>query len=652
MRTAQLARFATVVFGAGLMLAAVPALPAVSVDRPPGSQAAHDAMVQYKQLHGYLPIGAPPAAATPTAAAPAAAVGNYQPVAGPSWEGQYQTDLAPPDPTGAIGPNSYIQMINLQMAVYNRSGGQIAHDTLQHMTGSNSLSDPQVIWDPSSNRFYYLVLDTGNDTMHWGYSRDSNPTSLPGSFCNYDADFGWGLLLPDYPKLGQTTDFLLIGANIYAGPALYLGADVAWISKPPSGTGCRAHGWFRTGKQTQLKDCDGVTFAATPEPAVQTDRSAVGWIVANPDPTNSGYPSSRLDLFRVTRNPDGSANIPQIGTCVPVAAFAPPSPLGAPQQGSANLVDMLDGRLIHAVSAKDPSQDGALALWTSHTVLNSVALTAEVRWYEIDVVHATLLQAGVVNDPSLYVFNGAISPDRAVSGSSARFGSNMVLGFTTTSSTTYPTIRMVSKVGGQPQSQWVSIKASPGPDDGFDCYQNPNAKKCRWGDYGGAAPDPTPPGGPFGKVWLSNEWTTGEVNLLGNQGQATWRTWNWAATPASASSFPGCHEADGNGDFQGTQRGNFQFDDDGCIDGDQDSVHSDNRGDGRDFQSTEIQSTKVDDVAHTITITGLGISGGVPVSFVLVALESGPTTPGWVSLAFSDGYTNSGNLLSGSIQLQ
>jgi parallel beta helix pectate lyase-like protein/uncharacterized protein DUF1565 len=114
---------------------------------------------------------------------------------------------------------------------------------------------------------------------------------------------------------------------------------------------------------------------------------------------------------------------------------------------------------------------------------------------------------------------------------------------------------------------------------------------------------------------------------------------------------PECQEGDGNGDFQGQQQGNFSSDNDGCKDGDQDGVHSTNRGDGKDFQSTQINSTKFDSVAHSITVTGLGISGGLPVSFVFVAIETGPTTPGWVSFTFSDGYTNAGPLLTGSVLL-
>jgi hypothetical protein len=114
-----------------------------------------------------------------------------------------------------------------------------------------------------------------------------------------------------------------------------------------------------------------------------------------------------------------------------------------------------------------------------------------------------------------------------------------------------------------------------------------------------------------------------------------------------------CGEEDGNGDFQGRngQNGNFNFDNDGCIDGDQNQVSSTNVGDGRTFQSTSISTTSLDTLAHTVTITGLGTHGGVPVAFTFVALETGPTTPGWVSFVLSDGYTNAGTLTSGVIVL-
>jgi len=114
---------------------------------------------------------------------------------------------------------------------------------------------------------------------------------------------------------------------------------------------------------------------------------------------------------------------------------------------------------------------------------------------------------------------------------------------------------------------------------------------------------------------------------------------------------PPCQEADGAGHFQGQQQADFSADNDGCKDGDADSVQSGNRGDGKSFQSTRIDSVKYDAVANTFTVSGAGLVSGVPMTFVFVELESGPTTPGWVSFTFSDGYSNAGNLLDGSISL-
>jgi hypothetical protein len=123
-------------------------------------------------------------------------------------------------------------------------------------------------------------------------------------------------------------------------------------------------------------------------------------------------------------------------------------------------------------------------------------------------------------------------------------------------------------------------------------------------------------------------------------------------TSGQTISHPPCRESDGQGDFQGTNgHGNFSFDRDGCIDGDRDSIDSSNRGDGRDFHSTEIDSAQYDDTAHTMTVVGLGTVNGLPVIFTFVATETGTATPGVASFVFTDGYTNTGPLTSGSIIL-
>jgi hypothetical protein len=456
------------------------------------------------------------------------------PVAGPSWQGLDEDDLAPPDPNGSIGPNSYIQTINLQLGIYNRTGGLIASTPFSTLTGAtDELSDPQVVFDASSNRFYYMILRVGSltapiSTMLWGFSKSNNPTTLPGSFCNYETDFGWGGTIADYPKLGTTQDFLLVGVNVYPTPATFLESDVGWIVKPVKGTGairtCPSASGIVSGKQTALLSADGVTLSSTPEPAQQTDPASDGWIVSVPDPSNSGATGTELELYHVTRNPNGTPNIPKVATAVPVAAYSPPAP--APQLNGAHTIDTLDGRLTHAVSAIDPNHGTAMSVWTGHTIFGGAG--AEFRWYEIDVAHSALFQSGDITDPNLYVFNGAIAPDRAVKGkplSKRFFGGNMVTGFSTSSATAFPAIQMVSKIGANATSAFVLIVQSPGPEEGFDCFE---LGKCRWGDYGGAFPDlAAPSNGTVGKVWLSNMWSSGITDPLA----ATWRTWNWGAVP-------------------------------------------------------------------------------------------------------------------------
>src|SRR5207302_5295634 len=74
-----------------------------------------------------------------------------------------------------------------------------------------------------------------------------------------------------------------------------------------------------------------------------------------------------------------------------------------------------------------------------------------------------------------------------------------------------------------------------------------------------------------------------------------------------------CQEKDGDGDFNGNHgKGHFNFDEDKCEDGDPNQVSTSDRGDGRGFQSTQIQTVQFDwmTLPRTITITGLGIVGG------------------------------------------
>jgi hypothetical protein len=190
------------------------------------------------------------------------------------------------------------------------------------------------------------------------------------------------------------------------------------------------------------------------------------------------------------------------------------------------VLDTLDSRPTQAVSGLDPNPTGVNnapgAIWTQHTTSGGVG--AEVRWYEIDPSPLALVQSGKVTSASLYNFDGAISPNRAVNGSTKSGGDAMVMGFDTSGTTSFPLVRMVSKIGTGAVSGAVTVKSSPGNYAGFDCAGSDNF--CRWGDYAAATPDPIPPTA-AGRVWLTSQWASGGTSTT----QANWRTWNWAAAP-------------------------------------------------------------------------------------------------------------------------
>jgi hypothetical protein len=496
--------------------------------------------LQWIKTHGYLPfdgidkLQASKAHAAEVVAAqtgkPVVPQGNRgaAPIIGASWQGVSSSSVSPADANGAIGPNSYLEIINQTLGIYNRSGGLITSASLTVLTGHSNVSDPMILWDPASQRFFYNVWDTSAQTQEWGFSKTDNPTAIPTGFCNYTASFGYNpsLDLPDYPKLGQTADFLMIGVNHYTSPNFAHAdrTDLMWISKykdPNPVTTCPSSATFTTGIFKDLRNADN-SIGFTPVPAIQTDSSPNGFVMTMsdiecPDICGTG---TLMTTHAFRPNPQNPA-VPQFqikGRSITVGSYMPPP--DAPQKGTANTLDTLDGRLTHAVSGIDPAHSNKLGIWVSHSVVGGAG--SQVNWYEINplpVNHPALIQSGTVSDPSLWLFNSGISNDRACDLAGCAHGDSMVVGFTTSSSTAFPASQMVSKIGLGAQSGLVLVKQSSTFDNDFTCFA-PFGPPCRWGDYGGATPDPTKKTGSTGEVWLSNQWTDG-----------TNETWNWEATP-------------------------------------------------------------------------------------------------------------------------
>jgi hypothetical protein len=451
----------------------------------------------------------------------APAVVSPSPTLGASKGGLKDPNGTPSDSTGAIGTQRYVETVNSKVGIYDRSLNLLNADTLQNWwaePGSNAF-DPQVIWDPTTNRFYYTgdaVFSATDNRLAFGFSKTAAPNNATSDWCHYQV--AYGAAFPDYPKLGDSKFFAIIGVNVFSGSS-FAGSDILAIGKPAAGTTCPDPSTFAFGIKQDIQAGSAVHF--TPVPANEIDNNKAGWVLTRP----ASLPATSLGIFKVTRNDTTGAPIIQNpGSIVTVPSYTPPT--NAPQKDTSFLIDSGDTRLTQAVAAIDPSKGDNLHVWTQHAVAGGAG--AMERWYEIHPGTQTVVRTGTVQSPSLFVYNGAISPDRAVNGATKAFGQNMILGFNTSSLTTYPAIRMVGKRGNDAVSPFVLVRSSPGHNLDFAC---PIIGFCRWGDYAAATPDPlASPTGTRGRVYLTNNWTA-DADLTGGTAGVSWRTWNWAARP-------------------------------------------------------------------------------------------------------------------------
>ena len=457
----------------------------------------------------------------------------------PSFDGIFDTGGTPPDTTGAIGPDRYIEMVNTDYAIFDRAGSLLNTGGLDALTGiptglfGYALSDPQMMWDAKTQRFYYSVvyydsLFLSDNGIAIGWSKTATPSSS-SDWCQYALSFG--AELPDYPKLGDSSDFLIYGYNQFSNFAqTYDGSGFTVVNKPPAGSSCPATTAFNATDSGVLHNGDG-SLAATPVPAnLVDDSNGAGYVVANADLTTVAS-ANFVSVYTVTTNGTDANGIPvpQISgpTNVTVPKYSLPS--SAAQNGSPYLLDTLDGRFEAAVAADDPGHGGSVAIWTAHSVFGGPG--AEERWYELDPNAGSVLQSGTVGDPSLFVWNGAVSPDRANTGSSGSHGESMAMSVSTSSLATFPAIQFVWKHAGDAQSPLNNLVQSNGAAVDFSCATD---TPCRWGDYSGASPDPAAGGGSAGKVWLGNQYAIAG----GTTSTTSWRTWIFGVTPGSTAPPP------------------------------------------------------------------------------------------------------------------
>jgi hypothetical protein len=407
-------------------------------------------------------------------------------------------DGTPPDTTGAIGRNHYVEFVNSKVGVYARTNlGLVASRDLDAFVGRSgqNVFDPQIQWDQQAGRWLYVAdaIDSANNNfLAFGWSKTADPSDLVGGWCRFSitTDSGTSRFLEDYPKLGHDNLHILFGTNSTRGTSFFT-AHVYSLAKPANGdTSCSVTSAVTAfgSPGSPLTTSDG-TIAFTPVPANTADSVTAGYVVAADAPYFVASPS-QLMAWHV----GGTATSPTLVADGNVNVTPFDVPANVPQPSTSNVIDTADTRLTQAVAHSDPLAAGVEAVWTQHTV-DGAGGRSVVRWYELLPASHTTRQQGTIQDASLFSFNGAISP--------ASDGTTAGINYNTGSSSQLVKIKAQTRLGTTPLSQMtdqIVLGTSVATDQDFSCTP-PNGPPCRWGDYAGASPDPVDQQA----VWGSNQ---------------------------------------------------------------------------------------------------------------------------------------------------
>src|SRR5206468_1186316 len=296
-----------------------------------------------------------------------------------NFDGVGNLDLVyPPDTNGDVGPNHYVQFINLSFQVFSKTGvslyGPAEGNTLWSGFGppceTHNDGDPIALYDPIADRW---IMSQFVSSSPYGQCIAVSQTPDPtGAWYRYFFQLSTTVFY-DYPKLGVWPDGYYMSANRFTG-ALGPAAIVFERSKMLLGQAATYQEFHPSdgGTQTYLpSDLDGSNLPPAGAPNVFAHRG-----------------STTLDLWKFHVDWTTPANSTFTGpTSLAVAAY---NQLCAgtrsciPQPGTSVKLDGLGDRLMHRLAYRNFGDHESLVVTHSVDLGTTVPTRhAGVRWYEI-----------------------------------------------------------------------------------------------------------------------------------------------------------------------------------------------------------------------------------------------------------------------------
>jgi len=459
----------------------------------------------------------------------------------------YGGRVNPPDVSGDVGPNHYVEMINLVFGVYSKTGTKLlgpvkigdlwagfAIDECAEASG-----DPVVLYDQMADRwiltqFTTRGIDFPDEPLNLFYNCVAVSTSGDPTGSYYRYAFTTGYNFPDYPKYGiwrdsyliTTREFGILDPDIYGVGIYGLERNKMLAGNP----GARAASVLLEQHQVPINlfgdgllppDIDGQKKPKNDVPApivgTQDDGGPYG---ATSDAVNIW----EFDVkWRST--PDVSV---RLATQLPVAPFDSVFPCGPasdrdclPQPGITDTAQYLDflnrQRPLHRLAYR--AFKGHDSLVTNQSVEARPGV-AGVRWYEIQRKGSTYTvaqQGTYAPNDGVHRWLGSVAMDHS---------GDMAVGYSVVNGTTvFPGIRYATRRASDPPG---TMGAEATVIDGTGVQRTTNS---RWGDYTTMSVDPVDDC----TFWYANEYYTLAGQLSSTAG--------WQTRIASFR-LPQCHRDD------------------------------------------------------------------------------------------------------------
>ena len=116
----------------------------------------------------------------------------------------------PPDPSGAAGPDHYVQAVNTSVRCYTKTGSVVPGGTFSLSSlwpGSSNMGDPIVMYDRHADRWFISQFEDGPNRILIAISETGDPT---GAYYAYSFTLSQ---FPDYPKYSIWWDGYYMSSN-------------------------------------------------------------------------------------------------------------------------------------------------------------------------------------------------------------------------------------------------------------------------------------------------------------------------------------------------------------------------------------------------------------------------------------------------------